>query len=158
MVTFNLDDSVGYLVRRTSLRFQAHLPRIFKEKGYDLTTEQWAALCRLWEEDGLSQREIGNRLPQGLPNISRILDRLEKKKLIIRLRDTDDRRVIRIYLAKRGRDIKDTLIPIGIKGLEIAYKGLSQEEVETLRKLLNKVFENLDNHVYPNSDSGKKSF
>ena len=106
MAKFNLDNALGYLVRQTALRFQVSMRRSLKVKGHNFTSEQWGVLCRLWEEEGLTQKEISNRVyrgetKRGWPSISRVLDVLAKKKLIIRKMDTDDRRAFRIYLTKK---------------------------------------------------------
>ena len=149
MTTFNLDDALGYLVRQTALRFQVSLRRAFKAKGYDLTSEQWSVLCRLWEEEGLTQKEISHRVyrgetKRGWPSISRVLDILAKKELITRKMDPNDRRAFRIYLTKRGKSIKDDLIPIAKQDLKKAGRDLSAREISELKRMLNKVFYNLE--------------
>jgi len=141
---FNLDESLGYIVRKTSLSFQNWFKRTAKSKGLDITPEQWGALCRLWEEEGQSQRELNDKLPQGITNTSRILDGLEKRQLVIRKTDPNDRRVFRIYLTKKGREIKERLIPIGKEGIEIATKGCSEREIKIVKKILNQICEKLN--------------
>lgn len=148
MVNFNLDNALGYLIRQTALRFQVSLRRAFKAKGHDFTSEQWGVLCRLWEEEGLTQKEISRKVyrgetKRGWPSISRVLDVLAKKKLIIRKMDTDDRRAFRIYLTKKGRAIKYDLIPIVEQDLKRASMNLSAREIKELKRMLNKVFHNL---------------
>jgi len=149
MTTFNLDDALGYLIRQTDLRFQVSLRRAFKAEGYDFTSEQWCVLCRLWEEEGLTQKEISHRVyrgetKRGWPSISRVLDVLAKKKIIIRKADPDDRRAFRIYLTKKGKNIKDDLVPIAKQDLKKGSRNLSAREIKELKRLLNQVFYNLE--------------
>lgn len=148
MVMFDLDDSLGYLIRQAGLRFQVSMKRAFNAKGYDLTSEQWGVLCRLWEEEGLTQKEIARRVfrgdtKQGWPSISRVLNVLGRKKMIVRKMDPDDRRAFRIYLTKQGREIKDELISIVKKDLKKASRNLNESEIKELKRMLTQVFDNL---------------
>jgi len=102
----------------------------------------------LWDEEGLTQKEISSRVyrgktKRGWPSISRVLDILAKKKLITRKADTNDRRAFRIYLTKKGKSIKDELIPIVKQDLKKASGNLSAEEIKELKRMLNQVFSNL---------------
>ncbi|MFC1867582.1 MarR family winged helix-turn-helix transcriptional regulator [Thermodesulfobacteriota bacterium] len=148
MVVFDLDESLGYLIRQAGLRFQVSMKRAFNAKGYDLTSEQWGVLCRLWEEEGLTQKEIARRVfrgdtKQGWPSISRVLNILARKKIIIRKMDPDDRRAFRIYLTKQGREIKDELISIVRKDLKKASRNMNESEIKELKRMLTQVFDNL---------------
>ena len=148
MAKFNLDDSLGYFIRQTALRFQISLRRAFKAKNYDFTSEQWGVLCRLWEEEGLTQKEISHRVyrgetKRGWPSISRVLDILAKKKLITRKTDPNDRRAFKIFLTEKGKTIKDDLMPIVKQDLKKASRNLIDKEINELKRLLNKVFDNL---------------
>jgi len=149
MANFNLDDALGYLIRQTALRFQVSLRRAFKAKGYEFTSEQWGVLCRLWEEEGLTQKEISHKVyrgktKRGWPSISRVLDMLAKKELITRKADTNDRRAFSIYLTQKGKSIKDDLIPIAKQDLKKGTRNLSTREINELKRMLNQIFYNLE--------------
>jgi DNA-binding MarR family transcriptional regulator len=83
----------GRVVRE---RFDAAL----NEHGASLTT--WAVLRSAEHEDGLSQRELAARLSIESPTLVRHLDRLEEEGLVVRRRDDQDRRVVRIGLTTAG--------------------------------------------------------
>ncbi len=70
------------------------------EHGASLTT--WAVLRSAEHEDGLSQRELAARLSIESPTLVRHLDRLEDEGLVVRRRDDQDRRVVRIGLTAAG--------------------------------------------------------
>ena len=144
MEVFDIDESMGFIVRKTSLSFQNWFKRTAKSKGLDITPEQWGALCKLWEKDGISQRELNEKLPQGIANTSRMIDSLEKRQLVIRKTDPNDRRIFRIYLTRKGKAIREKLVPIGELGNEIATRGCSKREIETIKKLLNQFCVNLN--------------
>jgi DNA-binding MarR family transcriptional regulator len=136
-------DSLGYLIYRTALALKAALQRSFRENGYEITGEQWAIIRHLWEEDGLSQREIAEKTYKDKPNITRMLDALEKKRLIFRQPDPRDRRKYCIYLTKEGKQLHERLSPLTQKLRERFTRNLPQDEIEFLRDALNKIYQNI---------------
>ncbi len=140
--TYNLDDSLGFVMHRTSLRHKCEMGRRFK--AYDITTEQWVALCRLREQDGLSQKELADRIDKDQPNLTRILDKLEQKGLIRRADNANDRRAFFIYLTPAGEALMEKLIPIAERVSIDATDGFTQEESELLKNLLNRIRRNLE--------------
>ena len=113
-------------------------------KAFDITTEQWAALCRLREEDGLSQKELADRIVKDQPNITRILDKLEQKGLVTRKDNASDRRAFFVHLTPAGEALLEKLVPIAVEVSVEAFKGITPEEAALLTKLLNRVWRNLE--------------
>jgi DNA-binding MarR family transcriptional regulator len=136
-------DSLGYLIYRTALALKAALQRSFRENGYEITGEQWAIIRHLWEEDGLSQSEIAEKTYKDKPNITRMLDALEKKRLIFRQPDPRDRRKYCIYLTKEGKQLHERLSPLTQNLRERFTQNLPQDEIEFLRDALNKIYQNI---------------
>ena len=142
---YPIQDSLGFIIYRTALALKSALQRCFKENGYEITAEQWAIIRHLGEEDGLSQREIGEKASKDKPNITRMLDALEKKHLIFRQPDPRDRRKYCIYLTKEGKLLKSRLLPLTRSLRERATQNLPQTEIELLKLTLNKIFQNIGN-------------
>ena len=75
-------------------------------KTVDLSANQYNVLRILrGAEEGLPCGEIGNRMITRDPDITRLLDRLEKRGLIERWRDTNDRRVVMARITPEGREL-----------------------------------------------------
>ena len=89
-IDFSLGGSLGYLVRDANRAFQRLLERRISPHG--VTRGQWYFLRVLWEEDGLSQRELSARVGMMEPTTVIALRGMEKAGLIRRVRSTDDRR------------------------------------------------------------------
>ena len=138
---FFLDESVGFLISKTSLKMKNHLYQHFKP--FDITSEQWGLLARLWETDRVSQKELADKTCKDQPNITRILDKLEGKGLIKREANPDDRRAFVVHLTDEGQKLKEVLVPIVKESLALALKGIPHDEVEQLKGLLNKIYNNL---------------
>jgi DNA-binding MarR family transcriptional regulator len=136
-------DSLGFIIYRTALALKSALQRSFKENGYEVTAEQWGIIRRLWQEEGLSQREIGEKAAKDDPNITRMLDALEKKRLIFRQPDSRDRRKYCIYLTKEGKQVYERLSPLAQTLRERVTQDLSQEEINLLKDTLNKLYQNI---------------
>jgi DNA-binding MarR family transcriptional regulator len=142
---YPIADSLGFIIYRTALALKAALQRCFRENGYEITPEQWAIIRHLGEEEGLSQREIAEKASKDKPNITRMLDALEKRHLIFRQPDPHDRRKYCIYLTKEGKQLQERLLPL-TRGLrERVTQHLPQPEVEFLKVTLNKIYQNLGN-------------
>lgn len=142
---FPIQDSLGFIIYRTALALKSALQRCFKENGYDITAEQWSIIRHLGEEDGLSQREIGEKASKDKPNITRMLDALEKKHLVFRAPDPHDRRKYCIYLTKDGKILQERLLPLTRDLRDKATRNLPQTEIESLKLTLNQIYQNLDN-------------
>jgi len=77
MVTTDLDNSLDFMLVRVVNKLRCQIGRQLKHM--DLTSEQWAVLARLREEDGLTQNELAKRILKDQANTTRILDKVEKK-------------------------------------------------------------------------------
>jgi len=139
----HIQDSLGLMIHRTALALKSALQRCFKENGFEITAEQWAIICHLWEEEGLSQREIGENASKDKPNITRMLDALEKKRLIFRQPDPRDRRKFCVYLTKEGKQLHERLLPLAQTLREQVTRSLSQPEIDRVKETLSKINRNI---------------
>ncbi len=131
---FKLDDSLGYLLNAAAVSMRWALEARLAPHG--VTAPQWAVLARLWEEDGLPQSRIGERLSFDKPTVSGVVDRLEDKGLVRRVRDEQDRRVTRVFLTEAGRGLRDTLVPLAEEVNGLAAWEFSPEELAALKSAL----------------------
>lgn len=106
---------------------------------FDLTPAKMNVLMVIKHQggaDGLSQREIGKRLMVTASNMTRLLDKLEREKLIERTGREGDRRVKVIRVSKRGAQILDDAWPGYMKTMKGLMDKLSQAEQKMLAGLL----------------------
>lgn len=142
---YSTQDSLGFIIYRTALALKSALQRCFKENGYEITGEQWAIIRHLWEEEALSQREIAEKTSKDKPNITRLLDALEKKRLIFRQSDPRDRRKYCIYLTKEGKQLYERLLPLAQNLRQRVTQDLTPAEIDLAKEILNKVYHNTCN-------------
>jgi len=134
-------NSIGYLTRITFRAFSRHLER--RTLPYDVSAGQWPFLRALWNEEGLTQRELSRRVAMREPTTVTALNVLEKSGLVRRVPSTEDNRKIHIFLTPKGRRLRERLIPFVAEVNAIASQGVTAEEVETLRRVLLKMSDNL---------------
>ena len=141
---YDLDTAVGYAIGHTAHRLKMGLRRAFTLQGHDVTPEQWVVLYRLYESQGLTQVDLGERTVKDKTSITRILDRLEGKALAERRRDANDRRSQRIFLTADGRDLVEHLVPLVRAYAAEAFADVPPEDRDHLRRILANIETRLD--------------
>jgi DNA-binding MarR family transcriptional regulator len=112
-------------------------------KGHDLTPAQYNTLriLRGAGPDALTCGEIGDRLVSPGPDVTRLLDRLEQRGLVTRLRDAEDRRIVRARITEQGLDLLALLDePVG-RMLGRLLGNLGEERLRTFVSLLDEARE-----------------
>jgi DNA-binding MarR family transcriptional regulator len=139
-----IDSSIGYLVGRTSRAIIKRLTKKFTDAGFDVSYEQWSILIHLYRKDGLTQQELSKLAVKDKASITRLLNVLEKKNIVLRIPDRSDKRSKLVYLTNKAKELKRDLIGLVEEMLKEAEMGISFEEMEQCRTTLNKIFSNFD--------------
>ena len=92
------------------LRFSLLSHRELEKLG--LTPPQFYVLATIGYAGGLPFGEIGTKMMVTVSNLTGIVDRLEEKKLVLRKRDENDRRVVHVVLTEKGTKLYKTTIPL----------------------------------------------
>lgn len=90
-------------------------------------------------EDGLINREIGERMLTFVPDVTRMLDRLEKQSLISREPGIEDRRLVTAYITKEGLNLLSNLDEILQDFHKNLLGGCNEEELFELIEMLEKL-------------------
>ena len=131
------DESIGYQIRTTHRAMQRFLQ--FKIAPHGITLGMWYFLRALWHQDGLTQRELSNRAGTMEPTTLSAILIMEKKGLVRRVRNRDDRRKWYIHLTPKGRALKSKLVPLAREVVDTAVQNLARGEVAQLLKALAEV-------------------
>lgn len=114
---------------------------MLSEEGLHVGQEM--VLLQLWQQDGVTQKELGQKLCVEAPTVTRMLQRMQRCGLIERRADPDDRRVSRVYLTERSSALEPP-VKEGWTGLEEhLLAGITAEEQLLLHGLLSKMLDNL---------------
>ena len=141
----NIGNSLGYIMVNVSWQMKETLRKLFLAKGYDVTSDQFAVLLRLWQQDGISQLELCQKTCKNKSNLTRILDSMEKRGLLFRQLSKQDRRSYNICLTEKGAGLKDGMISIALEFQTSILNGINKEEEKVLLKVLDNIKQNLDN-------------
>jgi len=141
-VDFSPGGSIGYVVRDANRAFQRLLERRMAPHG--VTRGQWYFLRVLWEQDGLSQRELSSRVGMMEPTTVIALRGMEKAGLIRRVRSADDRRVTKVHLTPKARRLRERLLQVSQSVNDQATEGIEPAEVDRIRRFVLRMTENLD--------------
>lgn len=105
----------------------------------ELTTSQLGVLEALLHLGPLSQRELGNKLLKSGGNITLVIDNLEKRGLVKRNRQEEDRRFITVHLTKQGQRLISKFFPTHVSAIVGEMSTLTDSEQEELRRLCRKL-------------------
>ena len=145
METFNLIESLNYLSRRFSKRFENTLIENFKKAGFDTTIEKWIALAFVRYYGDMNQQQIGELLNMDKTAITRLMNYFENDGCVQRELDKSDKRNKLLKITPRGNEMFEKLSPVVLSTLSTAYRDISQEEINITRSVLMRMFSNMKN-------------
>lgn len=114
-------------------------------KDLDITTNQWPVLHQIYEHTGSTQKQLAEYCMKDPSAVLRSLDHLEKKGLIERKNDENDRRAFKILLTQKGEAVHQEALSIAIKCTIMACEGLRQEDLDKLYDISMALFKNWTN-------------
>jgi DNA-binding MarR family transcriptional regulator len=146
METFEkvIDSSIAYLVGRTSRSIIKQLTNKFSNAGFDVSYEQWSILVHLYRKDGQTQQELADIAVKDKAAITRLLNVLEKKNIVLRIPDRNDKRSKLVYLTNKAKEFKLELIAVVEELLKESETDISSDEMEQCKTTLNKIFTNFE--------------
>ncbi len=134
-------NSIGYLTRIAFRAFSRALE--IRTAPHGVSSGQWRFLRVLWQEDGLTQRELSLRVGMREPTTVIALKSLERSGFAVRRKSVEDRRKMHVYLTPQAKALQKTLLPAVAEVNAIALAGLSASDIAVLRKALVQVGRNL---------------
>jgi len=113
---------------------------------FHLAGGAWHYLHTLVEEDGITQRELSQRIDTSEVGTMLQTAKMEAEGLVRRVRDTQDRRVVRIFVTKLGRKTHQKLMPHATEIISAITAGMSSAEIDILRRLLSRATANIQDY------------
>ncbi len=135
---------IGSKIVATGRAIKVNNLKIFDNNGFQITPEQYFVLSILNEEGSLYQKKLGERLYKDKANITRILSILEEKGLIEKSFGIEnEKQVNKVMITEKGKSISAEIYPI-VEALHNKYvKNISDDELYTCIKVLEKIQENI---------------
>ena len=135
--SYTTHNSVGYLVKRAhGLNLDALEPKLAE---HGLTFTQYAVMMSVRDRIALNAKDICVHLRHDSGALTRVLDQLEARGLVLRQRSAEDRRAIELHLTEAGEAALRSVVPLVVDRLNLALKDFTTAEVDQLLRLLNKL-------------------
>lgn len=145
---FKLDEHTGVLIKKAARLFERVANMNLDELG--VTYTQTIFLVRLWEKNGQNQNELTKSAGLKQPTVVRILDRMERDKLIKRVRNKEDKRSYDFFLTEKAKQACRKLEGQGKMIQTIATGTFSKDGVKKLNRELIEVINNLQTFIANN--------
>ncbi|BDQ37238.1 transcriptional regulator [Pseudodesulfovibrio nedwellii] len=145
-IKYNLENSTGSLLNRASQLLRLGLNRKISDARCCATAEQWKILTNLSQTNGMTQQELAEKSFKSKASMTKMIDRLESRKLVTRQPAPEDRRYNRIHLSSKGSIELKALMPLAQLNLTQAEQGLSKKELNTFKIVLKKIIVNMENN------------
>jgi MarR family transcriptional regulator, organic hydroperoxide resistance regulator len=126
-----------------------YISSIIKQKGreilshYTITPPQFIALQWLYEAGDMTIGELSNKMYLACSTTTDLVDRMEKNKLVERVKDENDRRVVRIHMLEEGERIIEEVISKRQVYLQTVLKNFTSDEIEILKKGMAKLHQEM---------------
>ncbi|MGN6298093.1 MAG: MarR family winged helix-turn-helix transcriptional regulator [Ginsengibacter sp.] len=140
---FKRGELYSFITGKASTAVARRLQKNFKDAGIEITIEQWSVLYHLWKQDGQSQQQLCEATFRDKPSITRLVDNLEKSKLVKRVASKNDRRSNLIFLTKEAKNLEQKTMEVANRTLNEALEGVTNGQIEIAKEVLQIVYENL---------------
>ena len=140
---FKKGELYSFITGKASTAVARRLQKNFKDAAIEITIEQWSVLYHLWKEDGQSQQQLCEATFRDKPSITRLVDNLEKSKLVKRVASKNDRRSNLIFLTKEAKSLEQKTMDVANRTLNEALEGVTNGQIEIAKEVLQKVYDNL---------------
>jgi DNA-binding MarR family transcriptional regulator len=134
-----LEDRIFISLQKTADSLGLEVEQLFKPHGLTGTQYNVLRILRGSEPEGLACSSIGERMISHDPDMTRLLDRMEKRGLITRERQTDDRRVVKTRITPAGLDILKSLDQPVRELHKRQFRHMPAARLKTLAELLEDV-------------------
>ncbi len=140
---FKKGELYSFITGKASTAIARRLQKKFNTAGLNLTIEQWSVLYQLWKQDSISQQQLCSATYRDKPSITRLLDNLEKLKLVKRAASKEDRRMNMILLTPEARDLQELTMALANETLNEALAGVPADQIDICKGVLQVVYDNL---------------
>ncbi len=139
-----LNKKVLFTLMTTGLLSKIATLQMYAKNKFSITPEQYLILSILVETGELYQRQICEITYKDRPNMTRLINILEKDGLVKRIQDVNGRKINKIRVTEKGATLHATIKPHMLELRDEAVKDIKKEELEVCFAIMNKMMENLE--------------
>ena len=140
-----MEYQMGFLLSRATWAMNNAVNRMLRENGLqDISVAYFAVLHALWEKDGMSITDLGERAQLEKSTMTSLIDRMEGSGLVRREDHPTDRRAYQICLTPRGRELEEELDQVVIRAYGNLTRGIVGEDLESAIKVCKQLIQNAE--------------
>lgn len=136
--------SLIFLINRVARLLSQRIWQRVDTEVVEILPQHMGVLSDLWEQDGVRQQDLAVSLIKDKATIARTIQFLERKNVLVRVADPQDKRNKRIYLTHKGKNLKQHLIPHAATTLEEATVNVKTADLKICLEVLGKIYTNLN--------------
>ncbi|WP_322922744.1 MarR family transcriptional regulator [Paenibacillus campi] len=137
----NLYDLTGFLVHRTDVKMTNYFMK--QLRPYEITPDQWGIIYVLDTERACNQKQLAEAIDRDQTTVVRMIHSLERKQMVKKIHNLDDKRSYHLYLSAKGAAIKTQLLATVQQAHAHVTRGFSPAEIEQLRTFLDRLYTNV---------------
>jgi MarR family transcriptional regulator for hemolysin len=143
MPKYDYQNSFGFTIRSAAKAFEGAFDQQLRNRvGITVTQSRVIGTLALIK-DGMTQKEIADKIGIEAPTIVPIIDRLEEQKMVVRKPDPNDRRNNLIFLTSRSQAKWQLIIECAVEIEKALCPGLSEQEIDITISTLRKITQNV---------------
>lgn len=142
-----LENIIFYTIDKGIRTYRMYAQKRLRERGFEITIDQWLVLKVLTENPGALQQKIAERVFKDNASVTRIIELLVKADYLERKTNPDDRRKSNLKVTSKGKKIISDVQNVVLENRANALQGISQTELETVQRVLLKITENCQEEV-----------
>lgn len=116
------------------------------KNNINLTPEQYLVMDILWDQGTLSQQAIADIIQKDKNSVTKFIDSLEKKGLVSRVVNKNDRRINNIIVSEEGLKLKDKTTEVAINMMQNVLANISEDDLLIFDKVMNQIKSNIDSY------------
>ena len=136
---------MGMLVNSAQRAMTRRFVQNATKSGLDISLDQWMILGPIWQFDSISQKELGEICLKDKTSITRTINILEQKNLVVRVEDQLDHRIKRVVLTTAGTQLFLDALPIMERTRDEVRANISDNDIDIFKSVLSKILKNLTN-------------
>ena len=156
MKKIDFKNSLGLAIKNATKSLERALDLELRGQ-YGLSGGQWKVILSLSIQNGLSQKDLAERIFVDSTTLVPIIDAMEKKGLVERRTDPKDRRNNNVFLTTKSESFVEPITEIILRMRKIFFKNIPEDDLELTRNTLKKITENADSYLANNEDKIQQS-
>lgn len=140
-----MEYQVGFLLSRATWAMNSFVNRMLRESELtDISVAYFAVLHALWENDGMSISDLGEKAQLEKSTMTSLIDRMEGAGLLRREDHPTDRRAYRICLTARGKELEKKLDQVVNRAYQHLTRGIAEKDLQKSIEICKQLVQNAE--------------